>query len=351
MFMGRIRRLGLLQVVVAFLGMGVAVSPTSIWAAPAVKIEAAAKSAMPATPGMAQGEPVFAMVNDKPITVREYKGLLAETMRDRYYHGTIPEGKEEALYKEIADLLVDRELLFGEAQRRGIRPDPAKLEKTLAALDKRYAAAPEWKEQRAQVLPQVKANMDRQSMLEQLEKVVRDVSQPTPTEVRAYYDKKPDLFTEPERLSLSIILLKVDPGGTKEAWDMAREEARKIFARIKDGADFAEQARLRSQHDSAANGGNMGYLHGGMMPRGLEDKLEKFQVGVVNEPITTLDGIVLPRVENRIPAKLREFPDVEKRAQELLIRDRADAAWKKTISQLHASAKIIILNPQVPGNI
>lgn len=357
MFMSRIKCMGFLQVLVVFLGVGVAVSSTSILAAPAAKVKATAKKSAkpssppkaitPATPEVTQSEPIYAMVNNKPITVREYRGLMAEIMRGRYYHGKIPEGKAEALYKEVADMLVDRELLFAEAEKRGIRPDPAKFEKTLADMETRFAAEPAWKENREQWLPQIKANMDRQSMVEQLEKAVRNVPQPSPAEVRAYYAKRPDLFTEPERLRMSIILLKVDPGGAKEEWDLARDEAQKIVDRIKGGADFAEQARLHSQHASAANGGDMGYLHGGMLPGGMEDKLENLQVGVVNEPITTLEGIVVPRVEDRIPPKLHDFPEVEARAQDLLVRELADEAWQKTISLLRAGAKIKIVTPQV----
>ena len=351
--MGTISRMDFFRVLVVFLGMGAFAGFAPALAAPAAPAKATpakpSPAATPAAPAAAPAEPVYAMINGKPVTVREYKGLLAETMRARFYHGTIPEGKAEELYKEVADLLVDRELLAGEAERRGLKPDPARFEKTLADLDARYAADPKWKEQREQLLPQIKANMDRQSLLEQLEKAVRDVAQPTPSEVRAYYDKRPDLFTEPERLNLSIILLKVDPGAAKEGWDAAREEAQKIVARIRDGADFAAQARLHSQHDSAAMGGNMGYLHGGMMPRGMDDKIALFQVGVVNEPITTLEGIVVSRVEDRIPAKLREFQAVEKRAQDLLLRDRAEEAWQNTLSRLRADASIKIVTPQVPG--
>ena len=355
--MGGIGCRGLLRVLVMFLAMSG--GSVSVLAAPATKVEAADKVAEPAKPPqattpeapvVAQVEPIFAKVNGTPITVREYRGLLAETMRGRFYHGAIPAGKEEELYKEVADLLIDRELLVVEAGKRGILPDPAKFEKTLADLDARYAARPDWKEKRDQLLPQIKANSDRQSMLEQIEKAVHNVPQPSRAEVRAYYDQHPDLFTEPEKLNLSVILLKVDPGATQEIWKLAHDEAQKIFGRIRDGADFAQQARLHSQHDSAANGGNMGYLHGGVLPEGLENKLIEYKVGVVNEPMTTLEGVMLSRVEDRIPAKSHEFATVETRAQNLLIRDRAEEAWKKTITQLRADAKIEILTPQAPGN-
>ena len=86
-----------------------------------------------------------------------------------------------------------------------------------------------------------------------------------------------------------------------------------------------------------------------MLPRGMEDKIDLLQLGVVNEPITTLEGIVVSRVEDRIPAKLREFLAVEVRAQDLLLRDRAEEVWQKTLSRLRAGAKVEIVTPQLPG--
>ena len=354
--MRRIRFLGgLYHAGAAILCIGLAVNSLRVWADTSTQATATgsgnpATSTVAVTKETAQGEPIFAVVNGKAITVREFKGLLAETMRQRYYHGTIPEDKAEALYKEIADLAIDRELLVAEAEKRGIKPDPAKFEKTMADLDKRYAADPMWKDQRDKLSVQIKRNMERQSLMEQFEKTVRDVPPPPATEVRAFYDSRPDLFTEPERLRLSIILLKVDPGAAKEAWDRTRDEGQKLFRRIKEGADFAELARLHSQHSSADAGGDMGYLHGGMLPRGMEDKVGTFEIGVVNEPVTALEGIILTRVEDRVLPKLREFSAVEKRAQDLLMRDRGEEAWKKTISQLHVGAKIQIMTPQQPDS-
>ena len=348
--MGRIRNIKHHQF---FMAIGiVALSPLGMAGSDAsVPAEGKKLQAASVAPEVPKAEPVFAWVNDKAITVSEYKGLMAEIMRKRFYHGTIPEGKAEALYKEISELVTDRELLVGEALRRGINPDPAKYEKTLAALDARYAAQPEWKERRDQLLPQLKLNMDRLSLVEELEKEVREVPRPTPSEVRTFYDKKPELFTEPERLRLSVLLLKIDPGATKMEWDRVREEAQKIVDRIKQGEDFAGQARLHSQHESAEKGGDLGYLHGGMLPRGLEDRIGAFPVGVVNEPVTTLEGVIVARVEDRVPPKLREFTAVEERAKDLLVRERADEAWKNLISKLQASAKIEIVTPQIPPEV
>lgn len=91
----------------------------------------------------------------------------------------------------------------------------------------------------------------------------------------------------------------------------------------------------------------MGYLHGGMLPRGLEEKTDQLKDGVINDPITTLEGIVVARVDERIPAKLREFVAVQDRARDLLMRDRAGDAWEEMIRHLRTDATIKIVTPQL----
>lgn len=305
--------------------------------------QAALADEAPAAP--APVGPAFALVNGKPISIQEFRVRYNAILRQRFYHGEPPEDQAVPVRREIADLLIERELLIEEAGRRGIKPDAAKVERAAAAAEARYSADPDWQKQREKLLPRMKDQAARQSLLEQIEKEVRTVPPPTPAEVRAYYEQKPELFTEPEKLRLSVILLAVDPGAPGEDWSKKREEAQAIYLRIKDGADFAEQARLHSSHPSASEGGDLGYLHGGMLPEKLQEKIDTFQVGNVPEPITTLEGIAIFRVEDRIVAKLREFSDVEQRAHELLQRDRSEQAWKETIGRLRAAAKIEILAP------
>ena len=70
-------------------------------------------------------------------------------------------------------------------------------------------------------------------------------------------------------------------------------------------------------------------------------------MGVVSEPITTLDGVALFRLDERVVPKLREFKDVEARARELLMRERQAQARKESMQRLRAAAKIEIVAPPV----
>ena len=288
---------------------------------------------------------IFAIVNGKSIAVEEYFAQYRDLIRKRYYHGDPPEAEVEAVRKEVSDLLIERELLIGEAERRGMQPDATMVEQALTAADTRFGAEPGWRQQRKQLLAELKEMTTRQSMFEQVEKAIRNVPPPSTAEVHAYYLQKPELFTEPEKLRLSEILLSVDPGAPRADWDKAREEAQAIYQRLNSGADFAELARQYSTDPSAKDGGDRGYLHGGVLGQDLQGEIDKIQIGKISEPITILEGVAIYRVENRIPAKLHEFAEVERRAQDLLRRDQSEQAWKETVNRLRKDAEIEILVP------
>ena len=294
-------------------------------------------------------EEMVATVNGKPITIWEFNARYAATMRERYYHGRPPEGQEEAVRKEVLDLLIENALLVEEAGKRGIKPDEAKFAEAAAKAEARYGAMPEWKRDREEALSMIKEQVEDKSLIEQASQALREVPPPVPDEVRAYYGQHPESFTEPEQLRLSVILLKVDPGVPADV-GKAREEAQNLYLRLKDGADFAELARQNSGDGSAEKGGDMGYMHGGMLPEQIQVMIDKLQVGMVSEPVRVLEGVALYRVDERVPPILREFKEVEARAQNLLVREQQDLAWKEATKRLRENARIEILVSMSDGS-
>lgn len=287
---------------------------------------------------------MFAEVNGKLITMREYDAFLSSVLRQRFFHGKVPEGQFEAVRKEVADMFINREVLTDEARRLGFKPEAAKLDRALAEYDRRNGAMPDWKQRREQLLPAIQAQVNQQSLLEQFEASVRAIPQPTLTEVRNYYDQNPALFIEPEKLRLSVILLKVDPSATREVWVKTQKTAQEIYGRIQKGDDFAEQARQYSQHESASRGGDLGYLHRGMMPDLLQNKIDKLTLSVPEEPMTVLEGIAIYRLDERTKGVLQDFSAVQVRARDLLYRSKSEQHWQNTVARLRAEAKIKILN-------
>jgi parvulin-like peptidyl-prolyl isomerase len=296
-------------------------------AAPAAASPAAAQQAAPAA--------AFAKVGDTVITHQEFDAAFAQASRGKFYHGKPPEGEVARLQRDVGQGLVDDILLTREAKRRKIQPDAAAVQKTLATYEERYKDSAQWKANRAQVLPGLKAKLERDSVMEQLGKQARSVADPTPAQLEQYYLSHKDKFTSPEQVHLQVILLKVDPSSPQSKWDAALEEAKKIAARLKGGSDFAELAKLHSGDPSADKGGDMGYVHHGMLPEAAQKAVDKLKPGEFTaEPVPLLEGIAVFRLQQRKVPALNPLDVVRERAKDLYLRDKGEEAWTALLVKL-----------------
>lgn len=311
--------------------------------APQVAPPAAAPASTQPAPPQHGEETVFATVNEHTITISEYANAFNAMLRQKFYHGQVPEGQLAVVREEVTNQLVIRILLADEAKRRSLKPDEKKIDDAIAGYDKQYASSPVWKQNRERLLPGLRAQLGSQNLVEQLEKAERGVPDPTDSEVKQFYDKHPELFTEPEKLHLAVILLAVDPASPKSTWEQARAEAQAIYKRLLGGADFAEAARLHSNGREAAEGGDLGYVHRGMLPENLQEKIDEMKVGVVAEPLTVLEGVAIFYLKDRRPAQLRTYADVAARARDLARREKEDDAWGALQARLKAAADIKML--------
>mgnify|MGYP001270414269 CR=1 FL=1 len=286
------------------------------------------------------GANVFATVGDVVITHQEYDQALNIAARRKFYHGKPPEAQVALLQREVGENLVNAVLLAKEAKRRGLKPDAVHVDKTLQQYEERYRGKEQWEKTRTQALPQLKRKLEEESLLTQLEQKVRAVTPPSQKALQEYYASNSEKFTEPEQLKLSVILLRVEPSSPKAKWDAARNEGQAIVKRLRGGASFAALAKLHSADESAKNGGDMGYLHKGMLPDVAYEAIKPLKVKDISNPVTVLEGVAIFRLDDRKTAKLKSFASVETRTRELWLREQSDLVWKAFIERLRKDTPI-----------
>ena len=124
--------------------------------------------------------------------------------------------------EKILDRLINTEMLYQEAIKEGLDKDPKLQEFIRNTLVKQLVA-----------------------------KEIESKAKVTEQAIKDYYEKHKKNFT-PVRLSLIIV--------------KTEEEARKVFAQLKKGEDFAVVAKKSSMApDAAKNGGDLGYISPGLM--------------------------------------------------------------------------------------
>ncbi len=320
-------------------------SPFALAAEPASS--AAAEAQAPA--GHHSSPPFVAVVNRTVISSAEFEAAANEAARQKFYHGTPPEGAVDELIREVANRMIDRLLVLEEAKRRGVEADTAAVDARIAQYEQRYGSAPRWQAERETILPVLRERLEQDSVLDTLEAEVRKVAPPAEEAVRAYYAANPEKFTEPEKMRLSVILLQVDPSSATAVWDAAEAEAAALVRRLEAGADFAELARLHSSHESAGIGGDLGYLHRGMLPDGIQDKIDSMKPGDLSPPTRVLQGYAVFRYEALEPQKHHVFETVRERATDLLLRDLAEQAWDEFIKDLRKAARIELNTQRYPA--
>jgi parvulin-like peptidyl-prolyl isomerase len=274
------------------------------------------------------------------ITAKDYRAALREGMRNKFYHGRAPVAALAVFQREVGDKLITRALLVREAERRGIRADDDWVQERLKQAEEKFARRPDWPEPREEAMLNFGERLREESILRQLEQQVREVGTPTEAQVRDYYDANPEKFTEPEQVRLSLILLTVDPSAPASAWDAASAEAEAVVTRLREGADFAELARLHSGDPSSVQGGDMGKVHKGVLGKNVEAAIDAAALGDILDPVRVLEGIAVFRLEQRFAVRLRDYASVRERAMQLWGRDHGEQLWQQLIARLREDTPI-----------
>jgi len=297
-----------------------------------------------ATPGR---EDVFATVNGVTIQMSTYQTVLKLSARQHFYHGHPPEEELRAFRKQVGDSLIDESLLHQEAVRRGIEPDPGRVNAELDKNVARLSVQQGWEQAREHLLPVLREGLERNDRIRQLEQRFREeVALPTEAELQTYYERHIDKFTSPPQSRISMILLKVPAWGDSQTWAQRRDELEAIRHEISEGLEFSEAARRYSDDSSANSGGDMGYLHQGMLGTQAEAAIAELELNGISEPVTLLEGVALFRLMETTGHQVNPLEKVRQRALDLLMREKKEAAVDAAKQRLRHSAEIRYADPE-----
>ncbi len=284
---------------------------------------------------------VVATVGDEKITVSQFKAVFYAELRQKFYHGSVTQEKKIALRQEILADMVDNRLLLQEALKQGLTPDKKWLKSEVQRWKKRIKARG-WQSQGDEWLKSVTQELKEKNLIEQLNLKVKENVIAKESDVQRYYKQNADKFTTPEQIHILLILLEVAPSSKGEVWEAEHSKAKDLLIELEKGADFSELARRYSGHETAANGGDLGYVHKGMLASPAQNALNGLAVGAVSEPVTLLQGIAVMKLLDKRSSKLNKFDDVKERASDLWLREHRALALSKFIEKLRNATPVTI---------
>jgi parvulin-like peptidyl-prolyl isomerase len=261
-------------------------------------------------PGEVLPERVVARVNGSEILTDDYLRLVAGLERDTR------EAADEESRRHVLDRMIDEEVLVQRGLALG-----------LAESDRRIRA-------------NVTAAMIRSILVE-----IED-QQPTPSELREFYQENRDFFTQPGRMRVHQLFFRVPSSSEQQA---AAERAERVRRLIEPGDALAD---LRGDHGDA----EVSPLPDVLLPA---TKLREYlgptvlraafelEVGEVSQPVRSGTGYHLIQLVERELPKTPDLPEIEAQVRAEWLRRAGDRALREYLDELREQAEIVVA-PELP---
>jgi peptidyl-prolyl cis-trans isomerase C len=300
-------------------------------------------------PAMAQekqsSEKNAALVNGVAISMEQYtKELNIQIDRVSRQGSQVTDDQLAALKNDILDSLIEREVLYQQSQKDGIQITDQTIDDQLAAIKKRFPNETEYKNALSKMNlseDEVKAQIKRGlSIKELIDQQITSKVVITDEESKAYYDKNPQRFKQPEQIKASHILIKVDAKADEAKKAEARQKIEEVQQKLKDGGDFAALAKEYSEGPSSAKGGDLGYFRRGQMVKPFEEAALALKPNEVSDVVETRFGYHLIKVYDNKPEQTLAYADVKDKIIQRLKQEKIEKEAVQYVDKLKKDAKL-----------
>jgi len=286
-----------------------------------------------------------ALVNGSAITRAELDRLMTSAQGRLSRAGKGLSGSQlTEMKKQALESLIDRELLYQESQRQGIKVDETVIKEEIDALKKRFPSEAEMKKSLARMKLSenfMRSQFTQEKAIQQLiDKEFGQKVSVADKDVKAYYDKSPDFFKQPEQVQARHILIKVDPQADETAKAEARKTLEDVQQKLHKGGDFAALAKEFSQCPSSADGGNLGTFKRGQMVKPFEEAAFALKPGEVSDIVETKFGYHLIEVTDKQPEKTIPYEDVKDRLKQYLRQEAIQKEVRLYVEKLKEKAEV-----------
>lgn len=215
--------------------------------------------------------------------------------QDEFVEVVVAGGAAQAL-----DQLITEKLIQQKAKQENITVSDEEYDEKMAQIKEQFPT----EETFAQTLAQEGLTEEefREQMTETLllEKMLAPDLEVTDEEVRQFFDENKEMFGEPEKVRGKRIIVS------------SEEEAKQAHRRLVKGEDFAKVAEdVSVDQETKDNGGDMEMAKGQLaeIDPDLEENIFALKKGELSQPLESMRGYYIVRVDNKIDAKEGQFND------------------------------------------
>lgn len=287
-------------------------------------------------------ERIVAKVNGQIITLTQLEQEVRTTL-ERLGPAPTPEEEQARLEKlrpETLKRLIDNLLVLQVAEERGLKVPARFFEEWKKNIMEQMKLTSEEEfvrqvELQGATVETIRKQFEESLLLQEVRRMEVDskvsVSEP---EINDRYHEHIADYTEPAKVRLREIVVKFD--ATTEV-DQG-QKARRLLQEIRQGADFAEVARMHSESSSREAGGDLGFFQKGELTDALETAAFALSPGEVSDVIRMASSFYIIRVEEKVEEKVKALEEVRSQVADAIFQEKMGKQLEKYIQQLRERA-------------
>lgn len=299
---------------------------------------------------------IVATVNGVDIQSKYIQFRLNQILKNVKRPLTIRE--KTSVVKDLIEKEIVRELVRQKGKKNNLAVDSGLIEKEMAALRKPYDNNDEFEkalEARNITIDDLKRSMEvdinARALLNDHIKGKISISD---TDVKKYYEDNKHKFNRPEAYRARHILAAIFPSEMlrsspvtelqnkkEELRRKAEEKIEVILKELKEGANFEELAKRKSDDEaSRENGGDLDVIYRGVFDPAFDKAISKLSPGQLSGKVETQFGFHVIKLIEKRPPEQAPFEELEQAIQKHLFMEEAKILVASYVKSLKKEATI-----------
>ena len=333
------------------LSVSVASAQVASHAPTALANASASSTTAPVVSPLQVSDKAVARVNGAVLTDRDLLREMYSIFPYAQQHNGFPKAQEAAIRQGALEMIIFEELVYQETVRRKLAISPEKIKTAEADFRQQFKSPDEYQQYMQAEMQGSEKNLQqrirRSLLIEQvLKSDVEDKSAVSLAEVKAYYDKHPAKYLQPESFSFQTISvlppLKPTAEQAKDAQKKAEDALRQAKA-TKSYQDFGLLAEKISEDDFRVNMGDHKVVAREKLPPQVLKALQALQAlqpGQMSGLIQVESAYTIVRLNAHNPAKKQSLKEVESDLKVELQKEKYEKLRSGLAKQLRAKAKV-----------
>lgn len=298
------------------------------------------------TGSVTAADSVVARVGNTGISEKELEEAIDMYIPKGGFHSAVSKEKRDEYRKPALELLIEKELLFQDAKRKGLKVSKEEIEAVTKLNEERFGSRTAFLnalKAEGKTLQQFQQGVEREALISKIARIeIDEKSVYSDQEIEDYYNRNREKFRKPDSIHIWHILISINPEITDKERQTKKAYAQEVLGKVKAGEDFSAVAEKYSEDAYRVKGGDLGYIHKGRLTTEVEEAAFKLKEGEISDVIESIYGFHIIKAGDRKGAETVSLEEIKSKLRWELESSRYETNRLNYVNSLKEKINVLI---------